>query len=224
MTTATETLNARFFGRVGWLALAAVLFWGQSAVQAQSGSQVVKRLKTKYDTIKTLKADFSQEMKSAYSSGSETFAGTLFMQGPKYRVETGAQTIVTDGKTTWIYNQAEKQVLINDTVQDESSFSISDFFATFDKKYVAGKAESVRLNGEKHFKVRLTPRNKESFFQDVTFWLRDKDNLVTRLEVLDVNDTKMTFSLRNIQLNPSIAANLFTFKPPKNVEVVDLRS
>jgi|SRR5690606_21758545 outer membrane lipoprotein carrier protein len=202
----------------------AVLFAGQQDANAQSADQIIKRIQDKYQAIDALKAEFTQTMTTPYSEGSETFSGTVVLQGDRYRVETGNQTLVTDGKVTWIYNPADNQVLINDVVEDETSFSFNDFLFSFDENYTATSVKSELIGGVKHFRVDLKPRDDDSFFREATLWLRDSDDVVTRLQVLDVNDTQMTFELTNIELNPKLDASTFTFQPPRSAEVVDLRS
>ncbi len=200
----------------------AVLLAGQA--QAQHADVVLRRLKAKYDTLESLRASFSQTMTSAYSDQASTFSGTLVLKGNRYRVETDAQTLVTDGVTTWLYDESENQVLINDYIEDETAFSPGDFLMNFDQDYNVTAAQAVRLEGQPHFKLSLKPKSRDSFFREATLWMRDRDDVVTRLEVLDVNETKMMFSLKNIELNPAIPAKAFTFTAPKGAEVYDLRS
>lgn len=206
------------------LLLSAVLFSGQQTAFAQTADQIIQRIQDKYRSIEALKAEFTQTMTTAYSEGSETFSGTVILQGDRYRVETGNQTLVTDGKVTWIYSPADNQVLVNDVVEDETSFSISDFLFNFGENYTATSVRSEQVAGAKHHRVDLKPKSGDSFFREATLWLRDSDNIITRLEVLDVNDTRMTFELTNIQLNPKLEASTFTFQPPRSAEIVDLRS
>lgn len=208
------------------LALAlTVLFFGQTLpAQAQSAGQVLQRLKKKYDTVNALRAEFTQTLSSNYGGGASAFSGVVVLKGNQYRVETSTQTLVSDGKVTWIYSPAEKQVLVNTAVEDETTFSLNDFFLTYDEKYQAVSSQATRLNGQKHARLKLQPKSKDSFFREVTIYVRDSDTVVTRLEVLDVNDTKMVFNLKNIQLNPSVQPSTFTFTPPQGVEIIDLRS
>lgn len=207
------------------LLLAALLLGsGFSRVQAQSADQIFQRLKAKYDSIASLRAEFSQTMTSSYTDEAATSQGLLILQGNRYRVETQGQTLVTDGKVTWVYVPSENQVLINDYVEDETTFSINEFFFNYEDHYKASKVKTARLNGEKHYVLTLTPKRQDAFFKQVTLSMRDRDNVVTQMEVVDVNDTTMTFNLKNIQLNPKLGPNTFKFTPPQNAEVVDLRS
>lgn len=217
-------MNRRYHTARPLLLALAVLLLGQSTALAQSSNPVITRLKAKYDEIDALRAGFTQTMSSAYSEGEETFSGTLVLQGDKFRVETGNQTLVTDGAVTWIYNAADNQVLINDATEDETSFSINDFLFNFDDRYEVTEAEPVRIDGQRHYRLHLQPRAAESFFRDVTLWVRDRDTIITQLEVTDMNETKMVFHLSEVELNPRVDRSTFTFKPPQGAEVIDLRS
>lgn len=212
----------RFASALALVALA-VLSIGQSTASAQDASDVFERLRAKYATIESLQAEFTQTMTSAYSDEAATSAGTLILSGDKYRIETGSQTLVTDGITTYIYLPNEKQVLINNFVEDETSFTPSDFLLNYDERFDVAKVDAVQHEGSRHFKLLLKPKSKDSFFREATLWMRDSDNIITRLEVLDVNETRMVFSLNNVKLNPKLSATTFTFMTPAGAEEIDLR-
>ena len=200
-----------------------VLFAGQSA-SAQNADALFERLQSKYESIDALRANFSQTMTSPYSEMEESFSGTLVFQRDSYRVETGTQTFVTDGTVTWIYLPSENQVLINDYVEDETAFSLNNFFLNYSERYDIAQADVVQLDGARHYQMRLTPKSGDAFFTSVTIWMRDADNLVTKMEVVDVNETTMTFDLDDIEENPALKAGTFTFEAPAGAEVIDLRS
>jgi outer membrane lipoprotein carrier protein len=203
---------------------AGVLWIGQRPAHAQDGDAVFERLQQKYESLNSLRAEFTQTMSSAFSDQEATSSGTLTLSGDKYRVETGSQTLITDGTTTYVYLPSEQQVLINKASNDDTSFSPSEFLLNYDARFnVSGVAETT-LDGQTHYRLTLTPKQDDSFFQEATLWMRTTDAVITRLEVLDVNETRMTFRLENIQLDPALPADTFTFTPPEGVEVIDLRS
>ena len=201
-----------------------VLLSGQQPAAAQTDGDPMERLRAKYESIDALRAEFTQTMTSEYSDTEETFEGTVILDGDRYRVEAGQNTFVTDGKVTWIYDTAKNQVLINDYVEDETAFSLNDFFFESNRDFELTSTETETVDGEAHLVLHLTPKRDDAFFSDVTIWMRERDDLATRLEVLDVNGTKMAFRLDNIELNPPVDDEMFTFTPPEGTEVVDLRS
>lgn len=217
-------MNTRYFSVVLLFAALTVLSFGHTTAQAQDAATIAKRLQDKYNTVQSLRAEFTQTMTSAFSDDAATSSGVLVVSGDKYRVETATQTLVTDGVTTSIYLPEENQVLLNDFIQDETSFSPSEFLLNYDDHFTVTEAETVTLDRAKHIKFSLSPKNKDSFFQEATIWMRDRDDIITRLELLDVNETRMTFVLKNVQLNPTLDDKAFTFTPPKGAEIVDLRS
>ncbi len=204
--------------------LLAVLFLVQPPARAQSGQEVLDRIKARYESIDALQASFRQTITSAYDDAGETYEGTLVLQGDRYRVETGAQTIVTDGTVTYIWNAPENQLLINDYVEDETTFSLNDFLFHFDDVYEIASTGKALIGGKDHHMLRLRPRNPDAYFREITLLMDDRDSLITRLEVVDMNEVKMVFQLNDITLNPPLGADTFTFSPPEGAEVVDLRT
>ena len=191
---------------------------------AQDADEVFDRLKDKYESIEALRAEFSQTMSSSYMDEQATSYGVLVASGDKYRVETEGQTLVTDGEVTWVYMPSQQQVLINDYSEDEQTFSVSEFLFDYEENFELSDVKRTSLDGEQHFVLTLEPKKDDAFFTEATLSMRDRDDVVTRLQVVDVNGTTMVFRLTNIQINPKLDSGIFSFTPPKGAEVVDLRS
>ena len=215
-------MNVRYL--LSRLLLVAIFLTIGDQATAQDADDVFERLKDKYDSIESLRAEFSQTMSSSYMDEEATSRGVLVVQGDRYRVETEGQTLVTDGDVTWVYMPSQNQVLINDYNEDEQTFSISEFLFDYEENYDASQVALTQLGGTRHFVLTLTPKKDDAFFTEATLSVRESDNVITRLQVVDVNGTTMIFNLENIQLNPSLQENTFSFTPPKGTEVIDLRS
>jgi outer membrane lipoprotein carrier protein len=205
-------------------AMSAVLLLGHPAAQAQSGQDVLDRIKNKYASIDALRAEFRQITTTPFDETGESISGVIYLSDDKFRVETEGQIIVSNGTTTWIYNAATNQVLINDNTEDETTFSLNRFLFDFDDTYEIASTGRALLGGKEHHMLRLHPKNPDSYFREIMVVMRDSDNLVPRIEVVDVNDTRMVFELKSIELNPPLAPDTFLFTPPEGSEVVDLRS
>lgn len=217
-------MKLRSILRLSLLAAAIVLITGQTQAHAQDAKSVFERLQKKYASLESLRADFTQTMSSAYSDDVVSSSGVLILQGDRYRVETGTQILVTDGEATYVYLPMEKQLLINDIVEDETSFTPTDFLLHYDKRFNVKSVEAAQVDGQKHYKLNLTPKASDSFFKEATLWVRDRDMIITRLEVLDVNETRMKFALNKVELNPKLGGDTFRMKPKAGDEVIDLRS
>ena len=208
---------------------AIVLTAGHPAAHAQTSNNeladaVFERLLAKYNAIDALRAEFTQTMSSSYMEQDESFTGTLILQGEKFRIETGTEVLVVNGQETYVYRPVEQQVLINDVVESEDSFMPNEFLLHHDERFDVLDVDEVTYDGARHFRLNLKPKNPDSFFKEATLWMRHRDDVITKLTVLDVNETRMVFTLDNIELNPSLDADTFSFTPPDGVEIIDLRS
>ncbi|MFQ5569077.1 MAG: outer membrane lipoprotein carrier protein LolA [Rhodothermales bacterium] len=213
----------RFLARFALIA-ATVLTVGHPVAHAQDADTIFDRLLAKYHAIDGIRAEFTQTMSSTYLDQDESFTGVLILQGEKYRIETGTEVLVVNGTETYVFRPNENQLLINDVVEDDASFSPTDFLLRHDERFNIIGTSVDHLDGQKHYKLSLQPKNSDSFFREATLWMRDLDDIITRLQVIDVNETKMLFTLQNIELNPTLDAETFTITPPDGVEVIDLRS
>lgn len=196
--------------------LALVLFAGQ--VQAQDSDDLLDRLRMRYETTDALRARFTQ------SGGGASMQGTLVLRGDAYRIETPDQVLVTDGTTSWVYAKADGQVLVNDAIADETTFSPADFFTHYPDRFDVRVDSTTMLDGVRHEVLRLTPKDSDAFLREVTLWVRQVDTLPRRVQLLDGNGMGMTFDLSNVEVNPPLRSDVFQFVPPPGAEVVDLRS
>mgnify|MGYP003331612584 FL=1 len=71
--------------------------------------------------------------------------------------------------------------------------------------------------------VKLTPKDERSFISSLKLWIDEKDSLIKKAEVIDVNENFTQYTVKKILLNKNIDENEFTFQIPENVEVIDLR-
>lgn len=212
-----------FFTR-GLPVLLIVLFVAPKATHAQEADEILRRLEEKYQATQALKADFTQTTTSAFSDAARTFRGTLLLQGDRYRVETDQQTVVTNGETTWIYTPAREQVIISDYEKDETAFVPSEFFYHYHDRFAVTSMETVEQKGTTYYILQMKPEKANAFYRAITLRVRARDALITRLKVKNANGTQMVFDLGNVEFGPPISASAFTFSPPSEAEIIDLRS
>lgn len=181
-------------------------------------------LQDRYSSLVSMRARFVHTMRSDFLDASERYSGTLVFENEKYRVETGNQTIVTDGVVTWVHNISENQVLINDYDADESTFSLTEILRAFDREYDAVSVETTTDDDMPHRILELVPRDVFTDYRSVHLWIRDTDGLVTRMKLVDLNDAVLEFDLSDIAFNPPVDPTTFSFEAPGGTEIVDLRN
>ncbi len=191
--------------------------------EAEDAERLASRLAARYDAIDTMRLRFVQTASSAFMDTDERYSGQLTFSDVAYRIDTSNQTILSDGVTTWVHNRSEGQVIINDFVEDESAFSLTQFLGSFSDDYRSTYQGSELLKDAGHERLRLHPLDDFAAFRQVDLWIRDSDGLVTRLIAVDLNDVRMVFDLSSIEVDPQVGPDEFTFQIPEGVEQIDLR-
>ena len=197
------------------LLLATVFCTGQAS--AQTPEAVARGLQRRYGTVRTLQADFVQ------TSGGQRLAGTLAVRGPAFRLDLGDQTLVTDGRTMWSYNEDDRQVVVQAYDEGQVGFSVGQLFTDYLRVFRVTGASKARLAGVAYDVLALRPRASGSSVRDATLYVRSSDAVPTRVRVHDRNGGSLQFDVSNVRLNRTLAANTFRFEAPRGTETVDLR-
>lgn len=201
--------------RISSLVALAFVFASVAAVPV-AGQSALDRVRERYERSAGFEARFEQ------ADGEGGLRGTLWLQGEKYRLETGTRTVVTDGMTVWVHDRNANRVVVSDLVEDETTFSIPGFLYRFDERWrVSGTASAVE-EGQRVQVVRLLPVDPEDWFTGVTVAVRESDWTVLRIAVTDAAESTMTFRLRNV-VERALDDSRFRLEIPGGVEVVDLR-
>ena len=193
------------------------------STDSEDAERLASQLASRYEAIDAMRLRFVQTASSAFMDTDERYSGQLTFSDVAYRIETSNQSIVTDGVTTWVHNRSERQVIINDFVEDESAFSLTQFLGSFSDEYRSTYQGSESLDGAGHERLRLHPLDDFAAFRQVDLWIRDSDGLVTRLIAVDLNDVRIVFELFSIDVDPELDPDEFSFEIPDSVEQVDLR-
>ncbi|HLE55548.1 MAG TPA: outer membrane lipoprotein carrier protein LolA, partial [Rhodothermia bacterium] len=206
------------FGIAGAAAL-----WIPVLAQSPTAQQVVDNVKARFDETGVFSARFNQTIDNSFgdSGQSTVLSGTIVAGRTGYRVEMRDQTVVTDEKTTWVYLIDDQQVIINDYLPDEGSFSPNQFIGENAEKFTAefaGESDPAR------FVVRLSPASPESYISTATLWVRKSDYVVTRIDVVDVNGATIRFEMSDVDFHPQVDEDTFRFRIAEGIEVIDLRS
>lgn len=204
---------------------AATLFApGHLLFAQEDAGKILARVRSTYDNLQSLTADFEKDYTWALAGETQTLAGKLYLKkGDRYRIETEVQTIVTDGKTVWTYSPEKSQVFVDRLEKSEENPLPRDLLVKYTNEFKASYLRSETLNGRECHVVQLEARNEEAFARSVTVWVDKKSSVAVQIAQRDLNDNVTTYRLKNFALNPPLNDQLFTFAIPENTEVIDWR-
>ncbi len=207
-----------------YLKIFLALFFLLESISAQTGKELVERLKNRYAGINDVVIKFEQTVRYGVSKFEQSFSGTLyFKKKNKYRIETEQQTIVTDGTTSWLYSKVNKQVIIDNFKEDRGSVSPDKFLLSISDEYIPVILKVEQGNRGKVYVLKLTPKSEDTTIESAKIWVSDSDLQIIRVEIIDVNGTVTTYSVKSIKINSGIDDGIFKFSIPSDVKVVDLR-
>lgn len=191
---------------------------------ADDSEKILSKLQNKYESVKDITADFTQDVTFGISKMKQKIDGTIrIKKGNKYRIELEKQTIVTDGKTVWSYSQINNQVIIDNYKDDPQSLSPDRVLINVPKNYYSILIGNENLFNKKTSIIKLTPKDDMSLVKSMKVWIDLDDYIMRKIEIQDVSDNVNIYLIKSIKLNTGISDSTFKFEIPNGVEKVDLR-
>jgi chaperone LolA len=185
---------------------------------------VTERLQQRYVMIDDAIAQFEQYVKFGYSNIEQTFIGTLTMKKPnRYRIESEHQIIVTDGSIVWAYSSTNNQVIIDKYKENSNSLSPEKFMLNLPANYYSSLLGTEKSPSGTIILLKLVPKDDRSFIKSVRISVDDKNWMVHKIDIIDINETETIYTVKDIKLNTNVKDKIFTFEAPVGAEVVDLR-
>lgn len=179
--------------------------------------KVFEQLRLRFSGLNSLKLQFTILNKG--------LSGSLLVASPnKFRLELMKdkqldRIIISNGQNLWNYSPKEKQVVLS-TPNTSEQLDLQNVFADFEKIFVPislSKENNSQLGS--NLTLLLGVKNEPN--QKVKLYL---DNKLQIKAVGFANGSEnLLYRIQRLQLNVPIKTITFEFKPPKDVEVIDLR-
>ncbi len=184
------------------------------------GAEGAARLERFLADLQTLRADFEQQLFDEYGAPLETSTGRVRLARPdrfawEY-LEPYRQTIVSNGKELWVYDEDLAQVTINPIEGQNAATPAHLLSGNVD---LAAEYETEEL-GERDGAtwVRLTPRVANQQYDGIELGLTGEEVTAMRLQdnLGQVTELRFTRIERNAPIDPAS----FDFEPPAGVDIV----
>jgi outer membrane lipoprotein-sorting protein len=190
-----------------------------SIVNAQnSKDEVFAQLRKKYGSMQALEVSFSSlEPVSGIK-------GTLkALRSGKYHLTVSDRTIVCDGNSIWNYVPARKNVTIN-SVKSRPSTSLDIVLFTFLYNYQPKALQEFTIGNSIYHGLELIPKSGKTAMgiKSLTLFVKKGGFEIKRIQAIEGNQT-LIWDIQSLKINTSLRESLFTFSPPKDTEILDLR-
>ena len=188
---------------------------------------VVDKIQDKYEEITDFHAKFTQEAavkaldKVQKSEGEVWFKKPGKMRWNYYTPEK--DEIVSDGKTLWFYDVAEKQVIESPLAQvsdTQNTTSLLSGLGNIKEVFDASFAEGTELTSTQSYLVELKPKSGEEQYNKAVVAFDKETMVVNSIFLYDPFGNLTTISLNDIKIDKGVQDSLFSFSIPSGVEVI----
>jgi len=170
--------------------------------------------------VKSLTATFSQYVYNESTQEPEESAGHIAVQSPdKFRLvydKPYKQVYVADGTRIWSYDEDLEQVTVKkqDGILANSPAMVLGNPAGLNKAYVI-QAQGTKKNVDWFY---LTPKNPDSQFDHIRLGFTGKN--LFAMELYDSFGQRTQLRFRQLQYNPKLSSDKFSFSIPDGVDVI----
>ncbi len=182
---------------------------------------LLEKIEARVDSLSDFSAQFVQRVSYSLSGKVKSFQGRLYLKRPgKFRIETKDYAFVSDSHLLWVFSARNEQVTIYQADSAPPSLNPYSTLLEFRKGY---ELDTLMVRGnDKLIYLQLHPQD-EGYIKLLEIWC-DGDNLLPqRLRWVDNADNLVDFDFQGIGFNQGIDDSLFSYHPPKGIEVVDMR-
>ncbi|NNJ93463.1 MAG: outer membrane lipoprotein chaperone LolA [Halobacteria archaeon] len=195
-------------------ALLAGLLWAATA--AAVADEMPASLADFFQGLETLSADFSQQVVDGNNREIQSATGRMWIRRPgMFRwdyMEPYQQQLVADGERLWSYDKDLEQV----TVQAASEVLTATPAMLLSGERPLEDVFEIHEVATQH--ILLTPKNNDSNVTELR--LQFNDGGLQRIAAADTFGNTTVFTFTNVQRNPLLDRQLFTFEPPAGADVV----
>lgn len=199
--------------KIYFICIPFILFFTSSFAQ-DNPQTVLKNIQDKFESITDLSAQLTQSV-----NGNVNLKGKVYYKKEnQIRFEFKNILIVSDGETSWNYNQKDNKVIITN-YESEGNRILSIRHLIFDYPedcdLQASESEGKKI-------LELIPKDDASSFNSIKLFI-DGDNLITTAIIKDPASGEIKIDLSDYQLNKNLPDSFFQFSPPEGSQVIDLR-
>lgn len=187
--------------------------------RATDVKEIVKKIKATYNSTKTAEVKFEQVNDAGTSVGTLVYA-----PGDRFRLEFQMQTMVSDGKKVWVYNQMRKQLVITKPSQGQGKLTPSEILTSFPGDYTTTLVGEEKVNNRAVWVIRCTPGTgkKVGDVEKATLYVDKSTFRFQQIEVESPSVGTMKIRIMSAKYGVKVPDSRFTFTAPKEARIIDL--
>ena len=199
--------------RISFILIISFIYFNQTVAQ-DDAKVVLKNIQNKFDSITDLSAQITQSV-----NGQVNLKGKVYYKKENHlRFEFKNILIVSNGETSWNYNEKQNKVIITDYESEGNKIlSIRQIIYEYPDDC---ELSTYELEGNKV--LQLIPKDDTFSFNSIKLFING-DNLITKALIDDPAAGAIQIDLSDYQINKNLPDSYFSFSPPEGSQILDLR-
>jgi outer membrane lipoprotein carrier protein len=194
-----------------------------------SAPEVVLKVQSQYDATGDWKAAFKQVWENPAYGQTRTAYGYVYLRKPgRMRwnyVKPDKKSIVSDGRTLWVYEQDDGQIFRQDVKAAELpsavAFLIGGKRLADEFEVTPVPVDDSPFAGPGRVVLKLVPKVPTAQYRHAFIVVDDQDWLVRETIVVDHQGATNHLTFTSIERNTKIGDSKFQFVPPAGINVID---
>jgi len=137
----------------------------------------------------------------------------------KFWQEGENYTIVSNGKTMWIYDKNKNEVIKINMPKKRPKFDYGEFIKDLLKDNKVKLLGTGKVTGRECYVIEAIPRNK-TYYIEQKLWI-DKEYWYPLKIEINYGEFNSTIEYRHVKFNTGIPDSFFEFKPPAGARVIE---
>ena len=206
---------------IGLITLTFGIFFA-GCTEQMSADEIAKTMEEKYDSINDMSCKMVMTMN--VQGNSETVSYDYKYKKPnKYYMDCDNSTIVSDGKTMYVYDKKQNTYMKMDAPpQQRGDYGalIKNMFDLYDIEYVGDE----KVSGIDCYVLKLTPKNKTGSMAvnmgALKMWV-DKEFWQPLKIEMKGDGFSSIIEYQNVKYNAGLSDDVFKFTPPKDAKLIE---
>ena len=179
--------------------------------------QAFDNLKSKLNGLETVHVVFGVN--------NSDMVGEIYAQkGGKMRMSLRDNIIISDGVTIWNVSPGNS-VAISD-YEVTADFSLETILFDLASNLTPKKYSQInKTNSDAKYSLELVPRANSAYGDQIQSIIIqfDKNREMSNIIVNPLDGNRISYQIKEIEYNPKLSANKFTFVPTEGLEIIDFR-
>ncbi len=222
----TKTFLTMAGKRVAWLWAALFVVLLVLPLQAQpvkNGGDYLNRIEKRYGVVGTFRAKFVQVSKAPGVVRTERASGIVYLRKDgKFRWDYDKPEvvlIVSDGKTLWIYQAEDKQVMVDEAFGKKMKRFPYTFLKGMQRLHEDFDARVLSGNGP-FVTLELIPKKSLKQIQKMFITFDSTTLLIHKIRWTSAQEVETVITFDDIDITSKIPDSVFHFDPPEGVDIV----